>query len=132
MGISRNRGVIMGNTDVRAVDDLDGASVAVKIARTVYAPGHAVTLTCDDNAWPNQTAWLDPRSARKLARDLLDLADEAELLNLEGEDAEMACTVCAQPVRRSFGASTWQHREAAAALACPATARIMARVAAGA
>ncbi len=117
--------------DVRRVDGLEEACVAIELASSYNARAFDVRLTADDNSWPSQSSGLDPRAARLLARQLLELADEAELLNLEAEDVEMACTRCGQPVRKVLGKSTWAHRDPGSMLACTASP-VKAMVAAGA
>ena len=119
--------------DVREVDGLEDTRVSVEIADLLCPPpeGFGVRLNVNDNCWPHQSATLTPAAARAAARHLLEFADEAELLNLEAADVEMACTTCGQGVRKSFGSPAWQHREPGAAPACTAAGPLKARVAAG-
>ena len=115
------------------VPGLEDTQVSVEIMQTLEPPpdGHAVKLNANDNQWPHQSAYLTTAAARTLARYLLEIADEADLLNLEAQDVNMACTTCGNLVRKSFGAATWQHRDPEAALACTATGPVKARVATG-
>lgn len=119
--------------DVREVDGLEDTRVAAEVIdSSIWSEeGYLVRVTANDNCWPHQSATLTPVAARMLARHLLEFADEADLLNAERHDVDMACTVCSALVRKSFGAQTWEHREATAALACTATGPVKARVAAG-
>ena len=120
--------------DIRSVDGAENTCASAEIISTLLPPpeGHAVQVLVNDNAWPCQSAVLAPAAARMLARHLLELADDADLLNMEAEDVEMTCTTCGEPVRRSFGSNRWQHREPSAALACTVTGPVKAKVAAGA
>jgi hypothetical protein len=133
MEFSRIRGVIMktDSMNVRSVDGLEDAGVSVELADSCTTRAWIVRLVADDGAWPRQSSLLDPRAARTLARYLLELADEAELLNMEAEDVEMACTECKKPVRKAFGASIWAHRDPGGVLGCTASP-VKAMVAAGA
>jgi hypothetical protein len=119
--------------DVREVEGLEDTRVSAEVIDSgIWADTKfLVRVSVNDNCWPHQDATLTPAAARMVARHLLEFADEADLLILEAADVDMACTVCAKPVRKSFGAQTWEHREAAAALACTATGPVKARVAAG-
>lgn len=119
--------------DVREIDGIEDTNVTAEVLLPLTpAPlKYHVRVSVNDFCWPHQSAIITPAAARMLARHLLEFADEAELLDQEAADVDMACTVCGQLVRKSFGATTWEHRDAAAALACTAQGPVKARVAAG-
>jgi len=118
--------------DVRDVDGLDGNNVSAQIFYSMLDDGNFVEVSCNDHAWPHQSAQLAPSAARMLARHLLELADDADLLNsARSEDVEMVCTACRRPADMLFGSDAWGHRDPASAFRCPASP-VKVMVAAGA
>jgi hypothetical protein len=86
--ISCYRGVIMGREvrDIREVDGLEDTQVSSEVVYSSLDGRHRVRIALNDNQWPHQSANFEPAAVRLHARHLLEMADDAELLNLEKHD----------------------------------------------
>ena len=71
--------------DIRLVDGLDDHAISAEIYDDIMAtePTFAIKVTANPHWYPSMRTYLTPAAARELAAHLTELADEADLLNLE-------------------------------------------------
>jgi hypothetical protein len=75
------------SNDTREVDGFEDTGVGVEITRFGYVYDvempNMIKVTANPQCWPNESATITPAAARVLAAHLTELADEADLRNLE-------------------------------------------------
>jgi hypothetical protein len=112
------------DTMVKEYDGTEGTCIAADLQQDITTPGYPwfVRVSANPHVMAGDTrAYLDPATARALARHLAELADEADSRNDETEDrptVPMVCTTCRQPVSPS--GTAWLHDSPADARTCSA------------
>jgi hypothetical protein len=107
------------DTMVKEYDGAESTTIAAELGQDIMTRGYPwhVKVRANPHCMGNdQAAYLDPATARALARHLDALADEAERRTDQDEDdrAAYACTACHKPVFKS--GSAWLHMDGGAVI----------------